>query len=120
MPKAIEKRPSGLTVGHAALGLQGGVPGSIRQQVHDGDTINVRAIGNFGVRFLGVDAPEMLPDETLDVLAAFARYAGAHEGQDVRDALDHPTLAVPVHDLLRPPPVGLPPFGAGNARARLV
>jgi len=66
MPKAIEKRPSGLTVGHAALGLQGGVPGSIRQQVHDGDTINVRAIGNFGVRFLGVDAPEIslpLPGE---------------------------------------------------------
>lgn len=58
MVKAIEQLKSGLAVGHAALGFRGGVSGSIRQQVHDGDTINVRAIGNFGIRFLGVDAPE--------------------------------------------------------------
>ncbi len=52
--------------GRSALGYRGGVAGSIRQQVHDGDTINVRAVGNFGVRFLGVDAPEIsfaLPGE---------------------------------------------------------
>jgi hypothetical protein len=64
--KAIEQSESGLTVGHAALGFRSGVTGSVRQQVHDGDTINVRAIGNFGVRFLGVDAPEIsfnLPGE---------------------------------------------------------
>lgn len=58
MPKTIEQI-SGLTVGHVGLGLRGGVSGSVRQQVHDGDTINVRATGNFGVRFLGVDAPEI-------------------------------------------------------------
>jgi len=66
MPKAIEQ-VSGLTVGHAGLGLRGGVAGSVRQQIHDGDTINARAIGNFGIRFLGVDAPEIsftLPDES--------------------------------------------------------
>jgi hypothetical protein len=66
MAKAIEQLASGLTVGHATLGFRSGVAGSVRQQVHDGDTINVRAIGNFGVRFLGVDAPEIsfiLPGE---------------------------------------------------------
>ncbi len=59
MAKAIEQLPSGVTIGHAGLGYRGGVPGSVRQQVHDGDTVVVRAIGNFGVRFLGVDAPEI-------------------------------------------------------------
>ncbi len=59
MSKAIEQLESGLIVGHVALGFRGGVSGSVRQQVHDGDTINVRATGNFGVRFLGVDAPEI-------------------------------------------------------------
>jgi len=59
MGKAIEQLPSGLTVGHAALGYRGGVPGSVRQQVHDGDTLVVRLLGNLGFRFLGVDAPEV-------------------------------------------------------------
>ncbi|MDH4220504.1 MAG: hypothetical protein OEW23_17235 [Candidatus Aminicenantes bacterium] len=66
MGKAIEQLKSGLIVGHAGLGFRSGVIGSVRQQVHDGDTINVRALGNFGVRFLGVDAPEIsfkLPGE---------------------------------------------------------
>jgi endonuclease YncB( thermonuclease family) len=66
MAKAIEQLKSGLIVGHVGLGFRGGVTGSVRQQVHDGDTINVRALGNFGVRFLGVDAPEIsfrLPGE---------------------------------------------------------
>lgn len=66
MPKAIEQLKSGLIIGHAKLGFREGVTGSVRQQVHDGDTINVRAFGNFGVRFLGVDAPEIsfkLPGE---------------------------------------------------------
>ena len=66
MTKAIEQLPSGVTIGHAGLGYRSGVAGSVRQQVHDGDTIVVRAIGNFGVRFLGVDAPEIsftLPED---------------------------------------------------------
>jgi endonuclease YncB( thermonuclease family) len=62
MARAIEQlRGSGLTVGHTGLGLRGQqnpAPGSARQQVHDGDTVTVRALGNFAVRFLGVDAPE--------------------------------------------------------------
>ncbi len=67
MPKAVEQVDARFTAGHAALGFRGGVTGSVRQQVHDGDTLNVRAVGNFGVRFLGVDAPEIsfkLPGDT--------------------------------------------------------
>jgi endonuclease YncB( thermonuclease family) len=69
MAKAIEELPlfggRTLTVGHFGLGMQGASVGSVKQEVHDGDTINVRAQGNIGVRFLGVDAPEIsyrLPD----------------------------------------------------------
>jgi endonuclease YncB( thermonuclease family) len=75
--KAVEQLGSGLTVGHAALGLHGEGVGSVRQQVHDGDTINVRADGNFGVRLLGVDAPEVsipLPSESRFVLLSDGRW----------------------------------------------
>ncbi|MBE3561107.1 MAG: hypothetical protein IMW89_18080 [Ktedonobacteraceae bacterium] len=58
MSKAIEQRGS-LTVGHVGFGLYGQAPGSPRRQVHDGDTINVRALGNINIRFLGIDAPEI-------------------------------------------------------------
>lgn len=51
MAKAIEALDSGLTVGHTGLGYHGKGIGGARQQVHDGDTINVRAIGDFGIRF---------------------------------------------------------------------
>jgi endonuclease YncB( thermonuclease family) len=59
MANAIEQLKTGLTVGYAALGFRGGVTGSVRQQAHDGDTLQLRPIGNLGVRFLGVDAPEI-------------------------------------------------------------
>jgi hypothetical protein len=58
MSKAIEQ-VSGMTLGHVKLGYRGGVTGSVRHQVHDGDTFLVQAVGNFGVRMLAVDAPEM-------------------------------------------------------------
>ncbi len=47
------------TVGNVGLGESRGKVGSVKQEVHDGDTIAVKAMGNFGVRFLGVDAPEI-------------------------------------------------------------
>lgn len=50
MMNAIEQLGSGLTVGHVGLGCRNNSIRSVRQQVHDGDTISVRAIGNFGVR----------------------------------------------------------------------
>jgi hypothetical protein len=59
MAKAVEQLRSGLVVGHARLGSRRGVAATVRQEVHDGDTINVEAVGSFGVRFLGVDAPEI-------------------------------------------------------------
>ena len=58
MAKAIEKLQV-LTVGHFGLGTHGAGIGSPAQQIHDGDTLNVRAIGNFGVRFLGIDSAEV-------------------------------------------------------------
>jgi endonuclease YncB( thermonuclease family) len=59
MAMAIDQTQGGLTYGTFGLGLHGLAPGSVAQQVHDGDTVNVRAIGNFAIRFLGIDTPEV-------------------------------------------------------------
>lgn len=59
MAKAIEQPVSGITVGHALLARANGVAQPVDKVVHDGDTINIAADGNFGVRFLGIDAPEV-------------------------------------------------------------
>ncbi len=59
MASAIEQLPSGLTIGHAQLGMHGAQQGTINQQVHDGDTVTTLLDGNLGIRFLGVDAPEV-------------------------------------------------------------
>ncbi|HEY5986685.1 MAG TPA: hypothetical protein VIV12_09945 [Streptosporangiaceae bacterium] len=59
MASAIEQLKSGLTIGHAQLGLHGTQQGTVNQQVHDGDTVTAMLNGNLGVRFLGVDAPEV-------------------------------------------------------------
>ena len=47
------------TTGIALPGLYSGKPGSVSQQVHDGDTLNVVLNGNLGVRLLGIDTPEV-------------------------------------------------------------
>ncbi|MGH3141696.1 MAG: hypothetical protein ACRDO9_00985, partial [Gaiellales bacterium] len=78
MAKAIETLPSGLKVGHASLGALGDIQGSVRQQTYDGDTIIVDPTGNLGLRFLGVDAPEVsfpLPGGTAFVSIADPRWA---------------------------------------------
>jgi endonuclease YncB( thermonuclease family) len=75
--KAIFTLPSGLKVGRALLGARGDVPGSVRQQTHDGDTVNVDPDGNLGLRFLGVDAPEVsfpLPGSRAFVSVANERW----------------------------------------------
>jgi endonuclease YncB( thermonuclease family) len=59
MASAIDQLDSGLTIGRAQLGLHGSQLGTINQQVHDGDTVTSLLDGNVGVRFLGVDAPEV-------------------------------------------------------------
>ena len=48
-----------LTQGYALLPRRGDGTASVAQAVHDGDTLTVQADGNFGVRFLGVDTPEV-------------------------------------------------------------
>lgn len=47
------------TTGIGLPGLYKGQPGTVLQHVHDGDTLNVVAKGNIGVRFLGIDTPEV-------------------------------------------------------------
>lgn len=59
MSKTITTLPNGQKAGHVGLGLWGeqGI-GSVKQVIYDGDTINVRAMENFGIRFLGIDTAE--------------------------------------------------------------
>lgn len=57
--EAIEQTRGGMVVGHARLGRFGQKRGSVAQQVYDGDAVTVEAEGNLGVRFLGIDAPEV-------------------------------------------------------------
>ncbi|MEV0585808.1 hypothetical protein [Nonomuraea sp. NPDC050310] len=59
MAKAIEQPVPGITVGHGLLARARGAAQPLDKVVHDGDTINIAADGNFGVRLLGVDAPEV-------------------------------------------------------------
>lgn len=60
MPKAIRTDSrNNRTTGVALPGVYYGKPGSVKQQVHDGDTLNVMLNGNLGVRLLGIDTPEV-------------------------------------------------------------
>ncbi|HEV8690741.1 MAG TPA: hypothetical protein VGQ91_10625, partial [Ideonella sp.] len=59
MAKAIESI-LGRATGH--FGLEADTHGNVldpHRSVHDGDTFTVRALGNFGLRFLGIDTPEI-------------------------------------------------------------
>ena len=47
MAMAIDQTQDGLTFGTFGLGLHGVAPGSVAQQVHESDTVNLRAIRNF-------------------------------------------------------------------------
>ena len=96
MAKAIETLSSGLRIGHAALGAHGDVQGSVRQQTYDGDTVIVDPDGNLGLRFLGVDAPEVafpLPGSSMTfVSTADPRWAAFLEDPfaDAYGAIDPP------------------------------
>ncbi len=69
MPNAIRSdSENNRTTGFASPGIYNGKPGSVVQQVHDGDTINVSPRGNIPVRLLGIDTPEVsfaFPGPTL-------------------------------------------------------
>ena len=95
MAKAIETLSSGLRIGHASLGARGDVQGSVRQQTYDGDTVIVDPDGNLGLRFLGVDAPEVsfpLPGSTAFLSTADPRWAEFLEApfDDTYGAIDPP------------------------------
>ena len=71
MAKAIRKTNEGFSIGFARLGRRGEGRGSPGQQIYDGDTANVEADGNLGVRLLGVDAPEVaftLPEAAAEAV----------------------------------------------------
>ncbi|UFS97577.1 hypothetical protein [Nocardia huaxiensis] len=60
MAKAVEKSRAGFLAAHTGLGLgSNGLPMSVKQAVHDGDTVTVDPIGNISTRFLGMDTPEV-------------------------------------------------------------
>lgn len=52
MADTIKVLNSGLRVGYVGLGYRGEVTGSVRQEVHDGDTIKAKPIGNLSIVFL--------------------------------------------------------------------
>lgn len=70
-------------LGQAKLGRHGAEHGSVRQNVYDGDTVNVSLFKNLGLRFLGMDTPESsfpLPGDTRFVSlkqAAWADFFGS-------------------------------------------
>ena len=57
MPRAIRSTRDG-TFANAALPPLGEGIATVRQAVHDGDTVNVAPDGDFAIRFLGVDTAE--------------------------------------------------------------
>lgn len=64
---SIEQLKRGLTIGHFGLGMRGDHHGTPAEVTHDGDTVSVNALGNFSVRFLAIDTPEIsftLPGDT--------------------------------------------------------
>jgi hypothetical protein len=57
--KLVRSSSSGAAIGTAGLGAHGVSIGSVKENVHDGDTIFVRALTNISIRFLGLDTPEI-------------------------------------------------------------
>jgi endonuclease YncB( thermonuclease family) len=58
MAKAIFN-PNGFTRGFSLLPKHGDRTATVREAVHDGDTVTVEADGSFSIRLLGVDTPEV-------------------------------------------------------------
>jgi endonuclease YncB( thermonuclease family) len=60
MRNAIGQTKNKEIVGHVGIGFKDATHvDTVDKKVHDGDTVTVRALGNFGVRFLQMDAPEV-------------------------------------------------------------
>jgi endonuclease YncB( thermonuclease family) len=57
--KAISISQQGFKIGNGKLGKWGAGTGSVKQIVHDGDTVSTLLDNNLSVRFLGIDTPEV-------------------------------------------------------------
>lgn len=57
--KALRLSKNGFKIGNGIFGTHGDQSGSVREIVHDGDTINIRMNDNLGVRLLGIDSAEV-------------------------------------------------------------
>src|SRR5215211_2624903 len=56
--KALEVKGV-FTMGHFKFGMRNNAHGTLKQEVHDGDTVGQSTALNFSTRFLGIDAPEV-------------------------------------------------------------
>ncbi|MEQ1746059.1 MAG: hypothetical protein ABMA02_11575 [Saprospiraceae bacterium] len=56
---ALRLSQQGFKIGTSVFGNHGAKPGSVKQIVHDGDTVDARLNENIGVRFLGIDSAEV-------------------------------------------------------------
>lgn len=125
MAKTIEQLRSGLTIARLGLGMRGSAVGSVAQAVHDGDTIDVRAPEDFGIRLLGVDAPEVsaqLPDSNPDDYPSLSspRWEAFLSGDPLRDARISRGLRRHLEALLGPGVAANHHFHAQEARKGLV
>lgn len=59
MAKAIQQTRTGMTYAVLGNGFRQKAAGAVTLQVHDGDTLNTRGLGNLPIRFLGIDAAEV-------------------------------------------------------------
>jgi len=58
--KLVRSSAGGITIGTAGLGAaRGDKVGTVKQNVHDGDTVFVRALANVSIRFLAIDSAEL-------------------------------------------------------------
>ncbi len=92
MPKALTTTKSGFVVGHALLPDEK----SVKQAVHDGDTVDVSLNSFVATRFLGIDSPEV--SFTLPGSTAFPSIGSAGWDRFLTDPFD-----VAAHGAFDPP-----------------
>jgi len=102
LPKAVYKTLRGFTVGIAQLGKHDDGPGTVGQEVHDGDTVTVDPAGNLGVRFLGIDAPEVSFTLPAEALEAEDRRAGEASFVQIDDPRWETFLSDPLNERFGP------------------
>ncbi len=59
MPNALDVTKDNFKIGNFQFGFHGQQRGSVKQIVHDGDTVSLNASLNFSTRFLGIDTAEV-------------------------------------------------------------